>query len=100
MAQDCKLSVRQLQRCFNRDVGPGPREWIHDQRLLLSRRLLLEKASIKEVSLMLHYRDQSEFTHAFKRLFKVTPSEYIRRFWDSWLNHRSKPEEGEDAARP
>ncbi len=68
------VSLRQLERAFQRQIGRGIHEHYLSLRLERSRRLLLETSlSILEAGLATGFDSASQFARAFKRTFGVSP---------------------------
>ena len=77
LAKLYQVSSRQMERCCRKDLGRSPEEWLNEQRIVAARKLLLEKTSIKGVSLDLGFTDVSLFCRHFKRYHGMTPSAFI-----------------------
>jgi AraC-like DNA-binding protein len=75
LAKRRDVSVRQLERFFQGKFGKTPRSWMHEVRLRRALELLKDGAAAKEVAYLLAYRDGAHFCNAFKRYYKITPSE-------------------------
>lgn len=80
LARKIRVTVRQLERYFQEDFGRTPRDWLFEQRLIAARYLLMENTSVKSVGLRLHFKQPSHFTRAFKRVYEMTPTEFLNRF--------------------
>jgi AraC-like DNA-binding protein len=78
MAEQCRVSLRHLERRFKHEVGFPPRVWLKWQRLKAALVRLQGTASIKEIAYSLHYCQVSHFCRDFKLQFKMTPSESRR----------------------
>ena len=78
MAEQCRVSLRHLERRFKREVGFSPRVWLKWQRLKAALTRLQGTASIKEIAYSLHYCQVSHFCRDFKLQFEFTPSECRR----------------------
>ena len=78
MAEQCRVSLRHLERRFKLDVGFPPRVWLKWQRLNAALARLQSTASIKEIAYSLHYCQVSHFCRDFKLQFEFTPSECRR----------------------
>lgn len=80
IAEALELSVRQLERGFQKDVGIAPK--------LLAKLIRFEEAqnriwldpnrSLTELAFDLGYADQAHFTREFKALAHISPSEFAR----------------------
>jgi AraC-like DNA-binding protein len=78
MAEQCRVSLRHLERRFKLEVGFTPRVWLKRQRLNAALVRLQGTASIKEIAYTLYYCQVSHFCRDFKLQFKMTPSEFRR----------------------
>ena len=70
------VSIRQLQRHFNRHFHCSPQSWLNERRLLVARALLLRGEQVKKVALDLGFKQTSHFCRQFKSRNKMTPSEF------------------------
>ena len=78
MAEQCRVSLRHLERGFEREVDFPPRVWLKRQHLKAALARLQGTASIKEIAYSLHYCQVSHFCRDFKLQFELTPSECRR----------------------
>lgn len=65
-----------LQQAFKKQVGLTIREYKLKLRMERGMELLYTGKEIKEISQILHYTTPRAFTHAFKKHFGVTPTDY------------------------
>ena len=73
----CNTSLSTFKRRFARLYGTSPNKWILQKRMELAATLLQhhhEKPS--EVYYKVGYENHSSFTHSFKQVFGLTPSEF------------------------
>jgi AraC-like DNA-binding protein len=73
----CNLSLSTFKRKFLRLYGIAPSKWLLQKRMELASTLLKtggEKPS--EIYFKVGYESHSSFTHSFKQIFGVTPTEY------------------------
>ena len=77
LADHLNLTKRQLERIFQSELGRSPRDWINEIRLLDSREMLIDLQSIKQVAILLGFKQESHFCREFKRVHGITPREYI-----------------------
>lgn len=79
LAAIANLSPFHLLRCFRRQVGLPPHEYLTQRRLTQARRLLRLGHPILEVAHVTGFADQSHLTRQFKRVVGVTPGCYQRQ---------------------
>ena len=78
-ARDLSLSLRQLERLCQRDLGCAPREWFQRGRMAAAARLLAASQSVKVVAMQLGYTQPANFSRDFKRHFGRTPRTFTPR---------------------
>ena len=71
------VSVRTIERVFQKDVGADFASWRRQLRLTKAVELLVMGSSVKEVSFRVGYRQSSAFVEAFRRTFGMTPKAWI-----------------------
>ena len=71
------ITVRQLERYFQKDFNRSPQDWLNEQRIIAARYLLLNAKSVKSIAIQLGYKQPSHFSHEFKRYYGVSPSKYL-----------------------
>lgn len=77
MADNLKLSRRQLYRKLNAISGATPSKLLQDFRLQKAKELLVNQGlPVKEVGFMVGFASQSYFNKCFKNQFGVTPKEF------------------------
>jgi AraC family transcriptional regulator len=76
LAELCSISVRQLTRAFRTSRGCSIGDYIAQNRIDRSRRLLEEGESIKAVAYTLGFASTAAFTYAFRRATGLTPGQY------------------------
>jgi AraC-like DNA-binding protein len=74
LARICHVSVRTLQRHFQKHYDLTVSQWLHECRLEHARLQLATAESIKAVAYALGYKCPSHFTRDFKEHFGVPPS--------------------------
>ncbi|MEW6306452.1 MAG: helix-turn-helix transcriptional regulator [Verrucomicrobiota bacterium] len=77
LARLCRVTVRQLERIYQKELGCSPQEWLNHQRMVAAQMLLLESRTVKMVALRLGFKQESHFCREFKRYHEMTPSEFI-----------------------
>ena len=81
LAGDANLSVRQFTRRFRAALGMPPAEFVERARLGEGvRRLVESQVRIDAIARSVGYRSPDAFSRAFRRQFKISPSEYRERF--------------------
>jgi AraC-like DNA-binding protein len=80
LAAKAGLSADNLARAVKRATGLSVGAYVHEQRLLRARRLLVEgRLAVAEVAGAVGYADPFYFTRRFTRRFGLPPSELRRR---------------------
>ncbi len=74
LASFCGVSVRQLERDFQRVFRQSPKNWLKALRLRAARKLLRDGGSVKETALSFGYRHPQHFSRDFRKFFGVSPS--------------------------
>jgi len=77
LAENCGVSLRQLQRHFRRQFGRTPQDWLNEQRLKAAPPKLLSGSPVKVVASKLGFKQSSHFCREFKAYHKLTPSEFV-----------------------
>ncbi|MFM2587365.1 GlxA family transcriptional regulator [Vibrio sp. TBV020] len=81
VAERCAMSKRTFTRQFKSTYGCTFGEWLLNQRLVLSQRLLeTTQSSIVQVSEMAGFGSESVFRKHFKRAFHVSPTQWRLSF--------------------
>ena len=71
------VSVNYLNRCIQQTMGTAPKEWINKVSISQSQLLLQDFTKcISSVAFELNYDDPSYFGRLFKKVTRLTPSEY------------------------
>ena len=71
------LSVRTLERVFQREVGTDFECWRRQVRLMRAVELLVSGCSVKEVAFSVGYQNPSAFVALFRGTFGTTPKAWI-----------------------
>jgi AraC-like DNA-binding protein len=74
LAKLCQVSTETLRCHFQKTTGKSSRQWIAEERQKQALALLPEASSIKEASLSLGYKQQTNFTREFRRTHGLPPS--------------------------
>lgn len=70
----CQISLRTLERHFQKNYGVTVSQWLRDLRLTRAYQNLLVGKSVKEVAFDQGYKQVSHFSREFKNHFGVSPS--------------------------
>jgi len=73
LCSNAGVSIRTVQRIFQKEVGIDLDAWRRQARLTKAMQLLIAGASVKEVAFAVGYGQPSAFVQAFRRLFGATP---------------------------
>ena len=73
LARQCGISLRTLQRHFNRSYGLTVREWLRQVRMCEAYSRLKAGQRVKEVAIDLGYKQVSHFSRDFKLAYGVPP---------------------------
>lgn len=77
VATELHFSKSYLARLFKKEMNETVGEFILREKVEEAKRLLLvSKHSLLDISVFLHFNDQSHFTKAFKQLVGTTPKKY------------------------
>src|SRR4051812_2393049 len=77
LAQLCHISVRQLERDFDEEMGRTPQDWLNEQRAVAARHLLLEGTELKQILKRLGFKQRSQFSRDFKKYHGISPSMFV-----------------------
>ena len=81
LAHRANMSARTFARRFVEETGTTPMQWVTDQRVLYSRRLLEETdLDVDRIAGRVGFGNATLLRHHFRRMVGVTPSDYRRRF--------------------
>ncbi len=76
LADDCRVSVRTLERHIKLHFGQCPQAWLGHLQMQRAMELLPECSSIKQVALELGYDHAQNFSRDFKKRTGYAPSHY------------------------
>lgn len=77
LAADCRLSLVQFRKLFKMHIGIGPKKYLIQYRLNVSRRMLQETdLSLKEIASLVGFRSVQYFHSVFRVNYKCTPNEF------------------------
>ena len=74
LAKMCGFSKDTLRRYFLKQTNKTPRVWLAEQRQHQAIELLRDGSTVKETATCLGYKQQTNFTRAFKEFWGVCPS--------------------------
>jgi len=81
MANIAKMSESNFIRCFKKQTGISPMEYLIEIRLNKAKKLLVsDTKSITEISLMCGFNSISHFSASFTKHYKISPSDYKRSY--------------------
>ena len=80
LATEMCMSLSAFRRRFSSLVDERPQAYVMRLRMDKARQLLGENpdATIADIGMRLGFDDKSNFTRAFKRVYGITPSEYVK----------------------
>ena len=77
LSEKFHIKITTMKNCYNSVFGETVNNTIIKKRLEVGANLLKESSlSITEIALQVGYTDHSKFSNAFKKKYKITPSEY------------------------
>lgn len=77
IAKTAGISEREAARCFKKNIGQSPVEYLIQFRLNQSKKLLLETGmTITDICQQCGFSDSAYFGKVFRRSYGMTPSEY------------------------
>jgi len=82
LAEICQISLRTLERHFQKNYGETVSKWLNELRLKQAYAALQTGKSVKEVAFDYGYKQVSHFSREFKNHFGISPS---------FLTHASRP---------
>lgn len=77
LCHDAGVSVRTVQRIFQKEIGIDFESWRRQVRLTKAVQLLVGGRSVKEVSFRIGYRQPTAFVETFRRSFGMTPRAWV-----------------------
>lgn len=78
VADNCGISADYLSQVFKREMGENLSAYIMRQKLEKAKEMLRQGIGTKEICTSLGFSSQSYFVTAFKRLYNMTPTEYVK----------------------
>jgi transcriptional regulator GlxA family with amidase domain len=74
LAKHCGVSLRTLERFFQKNMGKSPKQWLSDRRQQRANELIQDGSSVKETAGLLDYRHPNHLTNAFTKHFGHFPT--------------------------
>lgn len=80
LSQQFNIPMTAMKSCFRSIYGEAIKTWLTNYRMNQAAELLLKerKTAIAEIGSRVGYDNAGKFTEAFKKIMKLTPSEYRR----------------------
>jgi len=78
MAELCSVSLRTVQRHFQKHYALSVKDWVRSVRMEEAKRQILAGNSIKCVAIDLGFKQTSHFSRVFKTSFGVAPSFFLQ----------------------
>ncbi|MBP3329761.1 MAG: helix-turn-helix domain-containing protein [Clostridia bacterium] len=78
IAEHCGISADYLSQIFKKEIGENLSSYILRQKLEKAKGLLLDGMSSGKISAQLGFSSQTYFITAFKKFYKMTPSDYVK----------------------
>lgn len=78
IAKEFHVASDYLSRIHREIYGYCLQDWIINKKLERAATLLLNNKSISYITEWLHYRDDSNFSRAFKNKYGISPTQYLR----------------------
>lgn len=79
LANMCYLSRYYFMRRFKESTGYTVHNYICQKRLTAAAEMLEEGAGVTEAAVRVGFSEYSSFLRAFKKVYEITPSEYLQR---------------------
>jgi AraC family transcriptional regulator, exoenzyme S synthesis regulatory protein ExsA len=90
LANELRISQRQLQRVTGNIFGRSPQAWLSERRLAMAGALLKKHRSVKFVAFELGFKQASHFSREFKSRHGISPRTYLERCDDEALSAKLK----------
>jgi AraC-like DNA-binding protein len=80
LADSVGLSSSRLAHLFRNEIGMSIQTYLVERRLVMAAMLIIQSDErISQIAYSVGFRDVSNFNHAFKRRFTMSPREYRAR---------------------
>ena len=84
VARELGVNRNKLTKAFKRTWGSSVMNWLRQQRLTKAAELLRQSdASILTIATTVGYQDSNNFSTAFKRRYRLSPTQFRRRHLQS-----------------
>jgi transcriptional regulator GlxA family with amidase domain len=81
LAYSVNLSRTRLFKLFKEELGISPKQYLRILRIKKGKELLEKsRKSIKEIAHQVGYNDGTHFMRDFKRIYKLSPSQYRNKY--------------------
>ena len=80
MAALCPISLRQMERFFERRFKQTPSRWMRELKCRMARRLISCGWSNKAVAAELNFANESHLCHEFKRMYGTSPQTFAPNY--------------------
>jgi transcriptional regulator GlxA family with amidase domain len=74
LAKNCGVSLRTLERHFEKYMGKSPKAWVLEERLLHAKELVQSGLRVKEAAGSLDYKHPNHLTNGFKDYWGYSPT--------------------------
>ena len=78
MADLCGLTLRQMQRRFQKDLSVTPSEWLRRFGCRLVMKLIAEGYNNKAIVFELKFSNSAHLCHDFRRVYGASPQSFAR----------------------
>ena len=84
IAQEVHLSTSRVRQLLQLHLGKSPKHYLLEKRLLRAQQLFQSSSflTVKEVMVAVGMSDPTHFGREFKKMFRMSPSEYRRASHD------------------
>ncbi len=80
LADEVGLSASRLAHLFREEVGRSIQSYILERRLMMAAMLIVQTHErISQIAYSVGFGDVSNFNHAFKRRFEMSPRQYRKK---------------------
>ena len=74
LAKSCSMSKSYLHKLFVKELGMTPFQYITETRMKQAKILITEMLPVRDVAYMVGYSDIYQFSRAFKRFYRISPT--------------------------